>query len=267
MSLGPVVVTLPRLFFLLGLLTVILAAHWFERRTGKNVETPIWWSILVGVVLARLSYVATHLSDYRDQPLQALYFWQDGYLPLAGMAATVVAALLFSIRRSQRAKPLLVPLLAGILIWSSATWVSRALIANHDARLPELTVREVSGTPVALAGFRGQPVVLNLWATWCPPCRREMPVLAQAQQARNDVHLVFLNQGEEEQVVRHYLATEALPLRNVLLDSQRRAGREFSTVAMPTTLFFDAEGKLVDTHVGELSRARLSDYLRRIAAP
>jgi thiol-disulfide isomerase/thioredoxin len=62
--------------------------------------------------------------------------------------------------------------------------------------LPALQVADLQGDRIDLQQFRGKPLVLNLWATWCGPCRREMPVLATAQQAHDDVQFVFLNQGE-----------------------------------------------------------------------
>src|SRR5690606_8358689 len=94
-------------------------------------------------------------------------------------------------------------------------------------------------------------------ATWCPPCRREMPVLAAAQQRETGVDFIFINQGESAHTVTDYLATEQLQLRNVLLDNPMRLSQAMGVQGMPTTLFFDATGNLVHTHMGELSTATL----------
>lgn len=104
-------------------------------------------------------------------------------------------------------------------------------------------------------------MVVNLWATWCAPCRREMPVLQQAQAARPEVHFVFLNQGESAERVLAFLGSQQLPLRNVLLDAHGQAGAQLGHRALPTTLFYDASGRLVDTRVGELSHATLAQRL------
>ena len=75
-----------------------------------------------------------------------------------------------------------------------------------------------------LAGFIGTPTVLNLWATWCPPCRREMPVLQQAQGANPDVNFVFINQGEKADDIQGFIDRQGLTLRNVLVDERLQTG-------------------------------------------
>ena len=127
--------------------------------------------------------------------------------------------------------------------------------------MPQLALPASDGTTVRLASFQGRPTVVNLWATWCPPCQREMPVLQQAQASRPDVHFLFLNQGESPQQVAAYLAKSGLQLRNVLLDARGEAGAALGHRALPTTLFFDASGRLIDTRVGELSEASLAQRL------
>jgi thiol-disulfide isomerase/thioredoxin len=114
---------------------------------------------------------------------------------------------------------------------------------------------------VRLDGFAGRPTVVNLWATWCPPCVREMPVLQQAQRAHSDVHFVFVNQGEPAERVRSWLSGRGLELRNVLIDGRGQAGAAFDQQGLPTTLFFDAEGRLVGRRIGELSSATLGEKL------
>src|SRR3546814_14561413 len=66
--------------------------------------------------------------------------------------------------------------------------------------------------------FRSRPMVLNLWATWCPPCRREMPVLEQAQGRYPGVVFVLVNQGEDRGTIHRYLDRAGLDLDHVLLD-------------------------------------------------
>ena len=140
------------------------------------------------------------------------------------------------------------------------------LVGERAVRLPPLAVQSLEGPTVSLASFQGKPTVVNLWATWCPPCRREMPVLEQAQVQRPDVNFVFLNQGESPDRVRSFLAAQNLPLRNVLLDVHGRAGIELGHRALPTTLFYDARGRLVDTRVGELSQASLGQRLSMLSS-
>ncbi|WP_155718381.1 TlpA family protein disulfide reductase, partial [Pseudomonas fluorescens] len=105
---------------------------------------------------------------------------------------------------------------------------------------------------------QGGPLVINLWATWCPPCRREMPVLENAQRMRPDVTFLFVNQAESMQSVSTYLATQGLNLDNVLFDASGRLGQAVGSMALPTTLFYQADGRLINSHLGELSEASLA---------
>jgi thiol-disulfide isomerase/thioredoxin len=117
---------------------------------------------------------------------------------------------------------------------------------------------------VRLTDFVGKPTVINLWASWCPPCRREMPAMQHSQAGNPDVNFVFVNQGEEHPAVVEYLSRQRLVLRNVLLDPQGSAGAALGSGALPTTLFFDARGRLVSARLGELSSATLDQRLVEI---
>ncbi len=129
--------------------------------------------------------------------------------------------------------------------------------------LPDLELMTLEERPARLSSYMGTPVVLNLWATWCPPCRREMPVLEQAQTAFPDVAFVLVNQGESAQQARAYLESEGLNLTDVLLDPSSEAMREMRTGGLPTTFFFDAQGRMVDLHLGEITMADLESKISR----
>jgi len=155
--------------------------------------------------------------------------------------------------------------LSGALAWSM-TAGALALMAPRGASLPSIPLAALDGSPVALPAVlqeADRPMVVNLWASWCPPCRREMPMLEQAQQARDDVSFVFVNQGESVDAVETFLQRESLSLDHLYRDPDMTFGREVGAMAMPTTLYYDADGQLIDTHFGELSRATLDRSLER----
>ena len=89
-------------------------------------------------------------------------------------------------------------------------------------------------------------------------------MLQQAQVDSPGVNFVFLNQGESADTVGAWLQARKLPMRNVLMDETTQAGAAFKQRALPTTLFFDAEGRLVSTRIGELSAATLAERLRAL---
>jgi hypothetical protein len=85
-----------------------------------------------------------------------------------------------------------------------------------------------------------------------------MPVLEDAQRMRPDVTFLFVNQAESMQSVSTYLATQGLNLDNVLFDASGRLGQAVGSMALPTTLFYQADGRLINSHLGELSEASLA---------
>lgn len=107
-------------------------------------------------------------------------------------------------------------------------------------------------------------MVVNLWATWCPPCRLELPYLAAAQRQEPEINFVFADQGEDAVTVARYLDAAHLELANVLLDINLRLGREIGVTVLPVTLFYDAGGRMVDTHLGALSPSLLAEKLNKL---
>ena len=138
---------------------------------------------------------------------------------------------------------------------------------GRTQNVPTLELKDLRGRRHRLSDYRGKVVLLNFWATWCPPCVREMPVLHQAQVSNPAVNFVFVNQGEGAARVSAWLNARNLLLRNVVLDSRGQMPAAFNQRGLPTTLFFDAEGRLVSTRTGELSAASLAEKLEEISGP
>lgn len=109
--------------------------------------------------------------------------------------------------------------------------------------LPDVTLLDASGAPVNLAELRGRPLVLNFWATWCPPCDGEMPALEalHRQGGREGVQVVAVNLQEAPEVVAGYLAARGLTLP-VLLDSAGELAAQLDVTYLPTTFFVDETG-------------------------
>ena len=264
LQLGPLTLPLTLLLAFAALALGVAAGRWMGRRAGIDVEPLLWRILLVGAVAARLVFVVQFQDAYLKAPLDILDLRDGGWSPLAGFAVAAVYAIAAGVRLAARRKPLGAALGTAALVWTLGT-ITLGATASGGERLPALRLPAPDGRTVALTDFQGKPTVINLWATWCPPCRREMPVLQQAQIERPDLNFVFLNQGESASQVQTFLAAQKLPLGNVLLDARGEAGVQLGSRALPTTLFFDAHGRLVDTRVGELSRATLHQRLAAIS--
>jgi thiol-disulfide isomerase/thioredoxin len=155
--------------------------------------------------------------------------------------------------------------LAGAALWLAG---SAATGRFQAAALPAVSLHPLDGgAPVALRQVApGRPLVVNLWASWCGPCRAEMPVLAEAQRRSDGVAFAFVNQGEVAAAVHAYLQQERLALRGVLLDPTSSLGRAVGSHGLPTTLFYDAEGRLAHAHFGVLNGAALAGRLQELQA-
>jgi thiol-disulfide isomerase/thioredoxin len=169
-------------------------------------------------------------------------------------------------RRPRLTRLLLLAGFAVALAWIALPGALRFGRDPTPAMLDALPIAMLNGAPTGLVGrAAGRPLVVNLWATWCPPCRHEMPLLADAQRRRPDVAFAFANQGEDAATAQRYLADSGLALDHVMLDPGRAIGAATGSRALPITLFYAADGRLLDTHVGALTAGSLEAALRRIA--
>lgn len=267
LQLGPLIIPWVTLVSMLAIGLGYFAGWRRGKRAGIDASPALYRVILVGVVAARFAFVWQQRAVYLLHPLDILDLRDGGWIPEVGLAAAAFYALYLIRRQAALRKPLVA---AALVAGAVAVAGSVALLAAPDQKvlLPTVALASLDGQGVALSGFRGRPTVVNLWATWCPPCRREMPMLQQAQVAHPDVNFVFVNQGEDAAAVNAYFTAQHLTPRNVLLDERMQAGSALGSRGLPTTLFFDASGQLAATRVGELSAATLAqhvDALRRIS--
>ena len=221
-QLGPLLLPFTLLLVMGALGTTLLVGNGLAKRAGVDVEPALWRAVLVGVVVARLAFVYEYRTLYFASPLGILDIRDGGWNPVPGLVAAWFYALHRERREPALRRPLRWALLAGTLLFIGGT-AALTLRGPSGEKLPLLDFASLEGEPVPLGRFAGRPVVINLWATWCPPCVREMPVLQQAQAARPDVHFVFLNQGEDAATVQRWLQQRGLLLRNVLVDERRQA--------------------------------------------
>ena len=232
---------------------------------GAEVETVVWQSLLLGLLVARLAFVWQFRSAYLPAPLDLLDIRDGGWNAEAGFIGGWLYAVGQVARRPLLKRPLLWALACGTGLWLAGSVALAVWLPGKGQALPEIELTTPQGARVRLSDFNGAPTVVNLWATWCPPCVREMPVLQQAQIEHPTIHFVFLNQREPAARVAAWLAARQLPLRNVLLDETGSAGAVFNQQALPTTLFFNARGELVSRRTGELSKATLTQRLEAIS--
>ncbi|GAB3537852.1 TlpA disulfide reductase family protein [Noviherbaspirillum agri] len=235
------------------------------RKPRADVEPQLWKVLFAGVFGARLAFVVMYWDAYRAAPFSIIDIRDGGFLASAGILAAVAMAVWCAWRTKDGRKPLAYAVMTGMLVWTVGTAVT-LLVHTGKKEVPDLALTRLDGSTARLSAFAGKPIVLNMWATWCPPCRREMPALRDAQRKHPEIVFIFADQGESAETVRAYLDAEQLQLDNVLLDPGRQLAYQTGSQGLPTTLFFDAQGKLVDRRVGGLSAASLAQRLERLGA-
>ncbi len=132
---------------------------------------------------------------------------------------------------------------------------------NDGERLPDVELIPLDGgAPISLADISG-PAVVNLWATWCAPCRAEIPDFEEVHQARGDeVRFVGINIGEDGDRAAGFVADVGATY-DQFLDSQGFVVTELRTTAMPVTLVLDPDGAVSLRHLGPMDQADLNEAI------
>lgn len=267
-TLGPLALPIAPLLLLAATMLAMRAARRFDVREASEANAArqsaadaVLQGLYVALVAARCAHVAIHAEAYSGSPWAAFDLRDGGWHLPSGLIAGLGWIAWRAWRRPPWRRAIAVGTTIGLTVWISGTI---ALLRMAPVGMPDVVLTDLAtGAPVRLRETApGRPLVLNLWATWCGPCRREMPVLADAQRAHPDVRFVFANQGESAEVVRRYLDAEGLSLSTVLLGTGSSLGDAVGSRGLPTTIFYDANGRRIDAHLGALNGAALAAKLR-----
>jgi peroxiredoxin len=127
----------------------------------------------------------------------------------------------------------------------------------------DFVLNDVDGSPITLSDLRGQPVILNFWATWCAPCRVEMPDLQAAYDRHQADGLVILaiNREETAVTVRDFFYDELDLTFTPLLDEAGDVARLYGVANYPTSVFVDGAGLVTAVHLGLMTEAQIEGYL------
>lgn len=134
---------------------------------------------------------------------------------------------------------------------------------------PDFVLPDLTGQVVRLSQLKGKVVVLNIWATWCPPCRKEMPTMELLYQKMKGADFVMLAASQDvdgRNTVLPYLRESGLTFP-VLLDVQGEIGKKYGVTGYPETFIIDRQGMIVHRHIGynDWSQPTVEAALRRLA--
>ena len=130
-------------------------------------------------------------------------------------------------------------------------WSGVAESATISGPAPNFTLKSLSGKNIKLSELTGNVVLINFWASWCGPCRQEMPLLNAIHNKYKPLGFTVLGVNVEEQVANAKSFISERPVGfPILLDSKNRVSKLYKVIAMPTTVVIDRDGKIRFIHLG-----------------
>lgn len=138
--------------------------------------------------------------------------------------------------------------------------INTSKIKAIDFKLKDLNGREVS-----LSDFKGKKVYLNFFATWCSPCKAEMPEIQKLYEETKDSDLVILavDLGEDSGTVSNFINNKKYSF-NVLLDSNNLVAEKYQITSIPASYFIDKDGNIIDKHIGGMTIQDMKSYINKL---
>jgi peroxiredoxin len=132
---------------------------------------------------------------------------------------------------------------------------------------PDFDLKDPQGRPQRLADYRGKPLILNFWATWCPPCREEMPSMQRAHEvvAAEGIAVIAVNVGEDADTIAAFLEDEPVDFP-LPMDTDSKVAQHYHMQGLPTTYVIDPQGRLAYRAMGsrEWDAPKLLDQVRAL---
>lgn len=261
-AIGPLVFAPDRFAAILAIAGFLLLSEIFARKIDHRFSSWGWGATIAFIVGARAGHVIKHGESFLTEPLRLFYIWQGGFI----IAAGVVLALAFTLICFRRE--------LHLVLWAAIPAVVSAYIAffvlQLNAGTPAITLpsgntfRTLAGEIFEPEMLKGRPIVINLWASWCPPCRREMPMMVDVAASTDTAQMVFVNQGEGAEIIQRFLASQNLASSGMVLDTLGEFARHYKVPGLPATLFIGSDGMLRSVHMGEISREGLISGMRQL---
>jgi peroxiredoxin len=163
---------------------------------------------------------------------------------------------------------------ALLVLGPSWLWTSRVPAEAQSVNLnpdpavgrpaPDFALTTLDGKGFRLSDLHGKPVVINFWATWCAPCRNEMPSLQTAANRFDDaIVVVGVDQGEDAQTVQAFVDELGVTFP-IPMDTQMVVSERYNVKGLPTTFFVDADGVIRHLWVGEMNSVILAEGIAKV---
>jgi len=140
-----------------------------------------------------------------------------------------------------------------------------ASTASDPEKAIDFTLKDLNGNKVSLSDFKGKNVYLNFFATWCPPCKAEMPDIEKVYQKYKDKDFVVLavDLGEDKDTVKSFIEKNKYNFK-VVLDSNQSVAEKYDITAIPVSVFIDKTGNVIAKKVGAMSSGEMELYVKML---
>lgn len=139
--------------------------------------------------------------------------------------------------------------------------------SNNANSAPDFTVLDMNGNRVSLSDYRGKPVVLNFWATWCYYCKEEMPDFNEAYKNHPEVQFLMVDATdgiqETQEKAKSYVAEQGFEF-DIFFDTDQEAVSNYSVTGLPATYFIDKNGNIAAQRIGMMDKDTLENGINMI---
>jgi cytochrome c biogenesis protein CcmG/thiol:disulfide interchange protein DsbE len=158
-------------------------------------------------------------------------------------------------------------LVAAAFIYTSITLGENLTAAEVGDKAPDFTLEDMDGNMVSLSDYRGQFVIVNFFASWCPPCRQEAPELqAFEEQYGDQVKLLIIDRAEPKVKVQEFIE-EFGSTSTYLLDYNDSMAKPYGVIGQPETFFIDEQGVIRFHHIGPMNQEFMVEIVNRFRKP
>ncbi|MDI3547334.1 MAG: hypothetical protein PWR10_986 [Halanaerobiales bacterium] len=162
---------------------------------------------------------------------------------------------------------LVIILVAGLISFQTRIWpLKRSNVedieigTNVGQKAPDFTLKTLKGESVSLSNLKGKKVFLNFWASWCPPCRSEMPAIQKLYSNHDDIAVLGINLREEKGTVAEFMMLNGYTFP-VVLDLNAEVATKYLVRGIPTTYILNKEGVIMAKHTGPLTYEQMLEMM------
>ncbi len=267
---GPLTLSVVSIILLLSALgsSLIIFIRFRKTYSGKIFFDKLSTSVIIAFAGWKLFPLFTSLR-YIKSPLSLLYI--SGGVPgmIFGLtAAAVYLVAVFTYKNSLRKELLRILGIFSIifLLFSIAIFAFYGIFPEkRTEKAPDFTAADMNGSEISLSGYRGKTVILNFWATWCPPCKAEIPELINFEKNISGKNAVLIginadSGGNSKDSVKEYIREKGINYP-VIPDPGGRISNLYGIKTLPSTIVISGDGKIVLRHTGAVSTNWLESQL------